>query len=90
MVNVTGKFVLNLRKMRFLFFFEIFDFFIIKASENIRMLLVWHVSSTSPSGGNQVDGLPPVPSTETIAKLARLGPAKNGTTLENFIEFAMF
>ena len=44
----------------------------------------WLVSSTSPSGGNQVDGLPPASSnTETVAKPARLGPAKNGTTFEN-------
>ena len=28
--------------------------------------------------------------TETIAKLARLGPAKNDTTLKNFIELTMF
>ena len=27
---------------------------------------------------------------ETIAKLARLGPAKNGTTLDIFIELTMF
>ena len=42
------------------------------------------VSSTSPPGGNQVDGLPPASSTKTIAKLARLGPAKNDTTLTKF------
>ena len=55
------------------------------------MLLAWQVSYTSPSGGNLVDGLPPVSSnTETIAKLARLGPVKNGATLENFIELTMF
>ena len=41
------------------------------------MLLALHVSSTSPSGGNLVDGLPPASSTKTIAKPARLGPAKN-------------
>ena len=28
--------------------------------------------------------------TETVAKPARLGPAKNDTTLENFIELSMF
>ena len=55
------------------------------------MPLAWQVSPTSLSGGNQVDGLPPASSdTKTIAKLARLGPAKNGTTLENFIELSMF
>ena len=36
--------------------------------------------STSPPCGNLVDGLPHDCYTETIAKLARLGPAKNGTT----------
>ena len=46
--------------------------------------------STSPPCGNLVDGLPHDCHTETIAKLARLGPAKNGTTLENFIELTMF
>ena len=37
--------------------------------------------STSPPCGNLVDGLPHDCHTETIAKLARLGPAKNDTTL---------
>ena len=38
--------------------------------------------STSPPCGNLVDGLPhDCHNTETIAKLARLGPAKNDTTL---------
>ena len=46
--------------------------------------------STSPPCGNLVDGLPHDFHTETIAKLARLGPAKNGTTLENFIELTTF
>ena len=46
--------------------------------------------STSPPCGNLVDGLPHACHTETIAKLARLGPAKNGATLENFIELTMF
>ena len=46
--------------------------------------------STSPPCGNLVDGLPHDCYTKTIAKLARLGPAKNGTTLENFIELSMF
>ena len=46
--------------------------------------------STSPPCGNLVDGLPHDCHTETIAKLARLGPAKNGATLENFIELTMF
>ena len=60
-------------------------FFIRKPSDDTCMPLAWHVSSTSSSGGNQVDGLPPASSnTETIAKLARLGPAKNGTTLTGF------
>ena len=46
--------------------------------------------STSPPCGNLVDGLPHDCHTETIAKLARLGPAKNDTTLEKFIELTMF
>ena len=46
--------------------------------------------STSPPCGNLVDGLPHDCNTETIAKLARLGPAKNGTTLKIFIELTTF
>ena len=47
--------------------------------------------STSPPCGNLVDGLPhDCYNTETIAKLARLGPAKNDTTLDFFIELSMF
>ena len=49
--------------------FQKFKFFIKNSSDNICILLAWLVSSTSPSGGNQVDGLP-----KTIAKRARLGP----------------
>ena len=33
--------------------------------------------STSPPGGNQVDGLPPVPHTATVAIHNRLGPRKS-------------
>ena len=40
--------------------------------------------STSPPCGNFVDGLPHDCHTETIAKLARLGPAKNGDLMTNF------
>ena len=40
--------------------------------------------STSPLCGNLVDGLPHDCHTETIAKPARLGPAKNDTTLTKF------
>ena len=46
--------------------------------------------STSPPCGNLVDGLPHDCHTETVAKPARLGPAKNDTTLENFIELSRF
>ena len=46
--------------------------------------------STSPPRGNLVDGLPHDCHMKTIAKPARLGSAKNGTTLENFIELSMF
>ena len=40
--------------------------------------------STSPPCGNLVDGLPHDCHTKIIAKLARLGPAKNDTTLNEF------
>ena len=40
--------------------------------------------STSPPCGNLVDGLPHDCHTETIAKLARLGPAKNGELVTIF------
>ena len=40
--------------------------------------------STSAPCGNLVDGLPHDCHTETIAKLARLRAAKNGTTLIKF------
>ena len=76
--------------MTFLKIFENFDFFIRNSTDDVCMLLAWLVSSTSPSGGNQVDGLPPASSRESTAKLARLGSAKNGTTLENFIYLTMF
>ena len=48
----------------------------------IRMRAV-KVHITSPLCGNLVDGLPHAcHNTETIAKLARMAPAKNDTTLE--------
>ena len=40
--------------------------------------------STSPPCGNLVDGLPHDCYTETVAKLARLGPAKNGEPVTIF------
>ena len=40
--------------------------------------------STSPPCGNLVDGLPHDCHTETIAKLARLGPAKNDELVTEF------
>ena len=40
--------------------------------------------STSPPCGNLVDGLPHDSHTETIAKLARLGPAKNDELVTKF------
>ena len=46
--------------------------------------------STSPPCGNLVDGLPHDCHTETVAKPARLGPAENDETLENFIELLIF
>ena len=65
-------------------FSRFFDFSIRNSSDDICMSLAWQVSSTSPSGGNQVDGLQPASSTETIAKLARLGPAKNDELVTEF------
>ena len=62
-LNVTGSFRWNLGNMTFLKIFENFDFLIIKSPDDVCMLLAWLVSSTSPSGGNQVDGLPPASST---------------------------
>ena len=73
-LNVTGSFLPNLRNMSFLKFFENFHFSIRKSSEGIHMPLAWLVSSTSPSGGNQVDGLPPASSTG--AALASWKPKK--------------
>ena len=40
--------------------------------------------STSPPCGNLVDGLPHDCHTKTIAKLARLGPAKNDELVTKF------
>ena len=40
--------------------------------------------SASPPCGNLVDGLPHDCHTETIAKLARLGPAKNGKLVTKY------
>ena len=40
--------------------------------------------STSPPCGKLVDGLPHDCYTESIAKLARLGPAKNGELVTKF------
>ena len=40
--------------------------------------------STSPPCGNLVDGLPHDCHTETIAKLARMGPAKNDELVPKF------
>ena len=48
------------------------------------MILARPVSSTSLSGGNQVDGLPLASSTETVAKPGRLGPAQNDKLTEKF------
>ena len=76
--------------MTFLRFFENFNFSIRNSSDDICMPLAWQVSSTSPSGGNQVDGLPPASSTETMAKMARLGSAENGKPMQKNIELSMF
>ena len=71
--------------MTFLRFFQNFEFFSRNSSCDIARVLARPVSSTSLPGGNQVDGLPPASSTETIAKLVRLGAAENDTTsTENY------
>ena len=62
------------KKLTFLRFFENFEFFMRNSFDHIPMLLARPVSSTSPPGGNQVDGLPPASSTETVAKRARVEP----------------
>ena len=61
--------------------FENFRFFKKEREEN------WEIKrhSTSPPCGNLVDGLPHDCHTETIAKLARLGPAKNDATPPDFV-----
>ena len=41
------------------------------------------VGSTSPPGGNQVDGLPPASNTKTVAKRARRGRLTVLLTLKN-------
>ena len=46
--------------------------------------------STSSPCGNLVDGLPHDCHTETIAKLAKLGPAENDKIMENLFELTMF
>ena len=40
--------------------------------------------STSPPGGNQVDGLPPVPHTATVAIHNRLGRRRSGIFAHSF------
>ena len=76
--------------MIFLRFFENFEFFMENSPDDIPMLLARPVSSTIPPGGNQVDGLPPAPSAETVAKPGRLWPAQNDESMQNFIELTMF
>ena len=46
--------------------------------------------STSPPCGNLVDGLPHDRHTETVAKPARLGPAKNDDAPLKMFELARF
>ena len=65
---------------------SIFDFSIF-LKEDAKF--IWQGNSTSLSGGNLVDGLPPASSMETIAKPARLGPAENGKLIEK-IELSRF
>ena len=55
-----------------------------KQSESVKFkirffskFLALKFCSTSPPGGNQVDGLPPVPHTATVAIHNRLGPRKS-------------
>ena len=70
--------------------FRKFHVFMKKLCESRPMNLARLVSSTSHSGGKQVDDLPPASSTETVAKPARLGPAQHDTTSKKIVEFARF
>ena len=47
-------------------------------------------SALGVPGGNPVDGLPPARHTETIAKLARLGPAENDELMQKIMELTTF
>ena len=89
--NVSARFIgahffRKFRKCRIL---ENFDFLKI-SKEEFAIVFFVKKHSTSPPCGNLVDGLPHDCHTETIAKPARLGPAKNDTTLEFFIELLTF
>ena len=77
----------NSKKIRISVFFENFIFCFPLL---FRKFHFFARHSTSPPCGNQVDGLPPARHTETVAKPARLGPAKNGTTFENFGQVAPY
>ena len=46
--------------------------------------------STSPPRRNQVDGLPRVCHTETVAKPGRLGSAQNDEPMQHFVELTRF
>ena len=53
----------------------------------------WNVfvgSALRVSGGNPVDGLPPARHTETVGKLAKLGPALFGEPMQKIVELSMF
>ena len=56
------QFPVNFEKYDIFDVFENLDFFNLNSSDNICMLMAWLVSSTSPTGGNQVDGLSPASS----------------------------
>ena len=77
-MTMPGKNSIGFRifeKLTFLRFFENFNFSIENLFNDIPMPLAWPVSSTSLSGGNQVDGLPPA-SSNTGAALASWHPKK--------------
>ena len=81
-LNVTARFLVKFGKCDIFMIFWKFHFLMRKSSGDIPMLLAWLVSSTSPSGGNLVDGLPPA-SSNTGAAPASWKPQKCWT-IDNF------
>ena len=71
----------NLGKMKV---FKIFLNYLFHFSYCFRNSIFSEKHSTSPPCGNLVDGLPHDCHTETVAKPARLGPAKNDELVTKF------